>query len=575
MGRQELDMMDTPDPAIAAQSAVDQSQVPSGSFDELDLAEPVRQGIAALGYAGPTPVQRVALRPILDGRDIIVQAKTGSGKTSAFGIPIVAALAQPQTKPRALVLCPTRELASQVARELTTLAGPSGLRVCPIYGGVGFGPQLSALERGVDIVVGTPGRLLDHLRRRTMDISSARFAVLDEADEMFSMGFWEQVTALLSALKGPHQTLLFSATLPPEVARTAARYLREPQRIELSADELTVANITNVYYAADDQQPKPRNLLYVIEVERPESAIVFCNRRDETELVYNVLRRFGFATGVLNSDRSQQEREKVMAAIKSGDIKLLVATDVAARGIDISDLTHIFNYDLPEFCEVYVHRAGRTGRVGKRGTCVSLIRGRSNTRLREIASRYDIAFEERQLPTPEQIVELQAQRIVQQLLEEARAVEISQYRLVATALLQRPDATEAIAFLLGSHFSKGAPASAGRSRPPVRLRLDIGSADGLDSKQLTELLATRSEVPAEAIDVLALDEHESLIAINAELADQLRDRVDRTTLASGRPIAVRSTVAPRSGRSGRDGGGGRDSGGQRGRGGRRPPRGGR
>ncbi|MBN2360235.1 MAG: DEAD/DEAH box helicase, partial [Deltaproteobacteria bacterium] len=517
--------IDTPDSAAAPGCAADQSQVPSGSFDEFGLAGPVRQGIAALGYRGPTPVQRVALRPILDGRDIIVQAKTGSGKTSAFGIPIVAALARPQPRPRALVLCPARELALQVAAELSTLANPSGLRVCPIYGGVAFGPQLSALKRGVDIVVGTPGRLLDHLRRHTLDVGAVCYSVLDEADEMFSMGFWEQVTALLDALKAPHQTLLFSATLPPEVARTAARYLHQPERIELSADEITVAGIANVYYDADDRLPKPRNMLHVIEVERPESAIVFCNRRDETELVYNVLRRFGFAAGVLNSDRSQREREQVMAAIKRGDIKLLVATDVAARGIDIADLTHIFNYDLPDFSEVYVHRAGRTGRVGKRGTAVSLIRGRSNARLKEISSRYEIAFEERTLPAPEQIVELQVQRIVQQLLEQARAVEISQYRPVAEALLRRDDASEAIAFLLGSHFSSGSSARAGRDRPPQRLRLDIGSADGLDEARLVELLAARAEIPAEAIEVLALDERECQIAVNSELADQLRERI--------------------------------------------------
>lgn len=451
----------------------DRLQLPSGSFDELALPEPLLEGLRKLGYTGPTPVQRETYGPVAAGQDVIVQAKTGSGKTSAFGIPILAHLGQSTGSVRGLILCPTRELAAQVARELTALSGPSGLRVLPIYGGAAFGPQLDALSTGVDVVVGTPGRLLDHMRRGNLKLGRVKFAVLDEADEMLSMGFWDEVTSILDQLRQPHQTLLFSATLPFAIQRAAARYLNDPQRIELSGDEITVSGIVNSYYTANESMPKPRNMLHLIEAEQPEAAIVFCNRRSETELVHSVLRRFGYSAGLLNSDLSQNQREAVMGAFRDRTLRLLVATDVAARGIDIFNLSHVFHYDLPDHSEVYIHRAGRTGRVGRRGTSTALVWGRSVARLREISERFELEFVERVLPSQEEVVELQTERVMKALLEASSEVEIGQYQALAEHLLGREEAAAAVAFLLRSYFAEVPDPSQDLgsqrpARPPMR-----------------------------------------------------------------------------------------------------------
>lgn len=539
--------MKQPTEEIERQEAeADKSQTPSGSFAEFELDPGLMQGIGDLGYQGPTPVQRETLQPVLQGRDVIVQSKTGSGKTSAFGIPIVARLQKPGKDVRALALCPTRELAIQVSREISALAKHCDLSVLPIYGGAAFGPQLDALDRGVDIVVGTPGRVLDHMRRGTLRLRQVEFMVLDEADEMLSMGFWDEVTSVLGALRHPHQTMLFSATLPSAIERAASHYLNEPERIELSGDELTVSSIANVYYLANEQMPKPRNMLYVLETEQPESAIVFCNRKDETELVTNVLRRFGFTVGLLNSDLSQRERERVMGRFKSGELRILVATDVAARGIDIFDLSHVFHYDLPDHIEVYVHRAGRTGRVGKSGRSVALIRGLSTTRLREISRHYDIEFEKTTLPEAEVIVAQQTERILSQLAQEADGVETSQYQAIAQALLEHDKGSEAIAFLLRSYFADSAKQptaeSGGRGMAPRRLEVDAGTEDGLDQDSLRKILAEAANLDPELIMHISLRSTMSTVEVGGETAHTLLEPALEMFLEDGKPLRIRSAL---------------------------------
>ncbi len=570
---------------------VDNAQLPSGSFTEFDLPEPVLRGLTDLGYTGPTPVQRITFEQVLGGGDLIVQAKTGSGKTAAFGIPMAARLKEHDgDHVRGLVLCPTRELARQVAREIGGITKHAGLRQVCIYGGAAFGPQLDALNAGIDIVVGTPGRMLDHIRRGTLKIGKVEMMVLDEADEMLSMGFWDEVTTVLDRLRGPHQTLLFSATLPFAIQRAAAKYLREPERIELTGDELTVSGIANAVYRADDKLPKPRNLLYVIEAEKPDSALIFCNRRGETELVYNVLRRFGYRVGMINSDLSQREREKVMGQFKAGKVPFMVATDVAARGIDISELSHVFNYDLPEHIEVYLHRAGRTGRIGKRGTAVSLIRGLSTQRLREIERTYDVSFEERTLPSTESIVEIQTDRIMSTLFADAENVEVSQYQAIAKELLGRDDGPEAVAFLLRSYFSDlrqppGQRIDGGRLKHapvPVTIDIDAGTEAGLEADALRRQLAEFAGIESDAILEVVLETNSTRIEVESDAARRLLDRKDPLTVGDDVKLTLHANNPPRAERSDRGrGGGGRGgprSGGGGGRGGPRrggPRRGGR
>jgi ATP-dependent RNA helicase DeaD len=425
-------------------------------FDDLPLSEAAREGLKALGYELATPVQAAALGPATSGKDLLVQSKTGTGKTTAFGLPVIERIRVEDglVDPQAIILCPTRELAIQVAEELAELGDPKGVRVLPIYGGTPMGPQLAALKDGCDVIVGTPGRVLDHVRRRTLRLVHIHMGVLDEADEMLSMGFWDEVTSIFDQLPTNRQTFLFSATLPDEIRRAASRYLRDPVRLDISRDELTVEGIKNVAYYRDDSLPKPRNLLYLLEVEKPDNAIIFCNMRQDASVVAAFLRRQGLNALALTGDLGQKDRERIMSRMKRGDLKYLVATDIAARGIDISDLSHVIQYALPEFTEVYVHRIGRTGRIGKSGTAVSLISGRDEYTMTELTREFGIDFEVRELPPREELVRLSAERIGEELIKIARDVEITSFLPVAERLKHIDGGTEVVAFLLKRYFNE-------------------------------------------------------------------------------------------------------------------------
>jgi ATP-dependent RNA helicase DeaD len=424
-------------------------------FDDLPLSKEARAGLKALGYELATPVQAATFHPAMTGRDLMVQSKTGTGKTTAFGLPLIERIrvGEELQDPQALILCPTRELAFQVAEELAELGDPKGVRVLPIYGGAPMGPQLASLRAGADVVVGTPGRVLDHIRRRTLRLVHVHLAVLDEADEMLSMGFWDEVTAILDQLPDERQTLLFSATLPDQIRKTAQSYMRDPENIDISRDELTVEGIANIYYETDDRMPKPRNLLYILEVERPENAIIFCNTRDDTSIVASFLRRQGFHAYALSGDLAQRDRERIMGRMKRGELQYLVATDIAARGIDISDLSHVILYSLPEFTEVYVHRVGRTGRIGKKGTAISLVSGRDEMTFTQLKRQFGITFEKRSLPDHTELLKLHAERVTAELVKEAREVEITSFMPLAERLRQVEGGPEAIAYLLKRYYS--------------------------------------------------------------------------------------------------------------------------
>src|SRR5260370_26472143 len=281
--------------------------------------------------------------------------------------------------------------------------------------------QPSALEPGAEIIVGTPGRVFDHIRRGTLKLNDCRICVLDEADEMLGAGFFEEVTRILDQLPNDRQTLLFSATVPADIEQLVQKYLRNPETILLTGDVFTVEHIHNVIYYLVDQYPKPRNLLYLLEREDPEGAIIFCNTRTDTELIANVLNRNGLDAEMLNGDLAQKERERVMAKVKRGELKFMVATDIAARGIDISDLTHVINYSLPEDPSVYLHRVGRTGRIGKKGTAISLVSGAELNTLGVLEKKYGITFEVRNLPTPEEAKGLWTGKHVRELSDAMQA----------------------------------------------------------------------------------------------------------------------------------------------------------
>jgi ATP-dependent RNA helicase DeaD len=422
-------------------------------FIDMPLAPEVQEGLRCLGYEFATPVQAATYDIAISGKDLMVQSKTGTGKTTAFGLPLVERIEmQRGVEPQALILCPTRELAGQVCEELTQLGDPKGVRVLSVYGGTPMAPQLKCLKDGCEVVVGTPGRVLDHVRRRTLRLDSVRTMVLDEADEMLSMGFWDEVTAILDQLPKERQMLLFSATLPDEIRRTAQAYMRDAETINVSRDEMTVEGIRNLFYQAKPKLPKPRNLLYILEMEAPDNAIIFCNTRDDASVVAAFLRRQGLHALALSGEHAQKDRERIMKRMKSGELKYLVATDVAARGIDISDLSHVVNYSLPDFIEVYVHRVGRTGRIGKSGTAVSLVGGRDEMSFTELKRRFGIEFEMRELPSEDEVLEKQAQRVARELLEASRDVEITSCLALARRLQHQEGLPEILALFLKKHF---------------------------------------------------------------------------------------------------------------------------
>ena len=383
---------------MSSETTETESPAPTPTFDSLPLSAELRRAIDELGYTHPTPVQRAVFEPAVRGADLVVQAQTGTGKTAAFAMPLVDSLVKRSVNAvQALVLCPTRELALQVNREVESLGKHRNIRATAVYGGAPMPRQVEAIQSGAQVVVGTPGRVLDHLRRGTLDASGIRSFVLDESDEMLSMGFLPQITEILGFLKEPKQTLLFSATLPPDIRRYAERHLKNPQFITLSGDHIGALSIEHTIYLS--RGDKLGELMQVIEVENPESAIVFCNTRDETKRVAEALQQQGFTAGWLNADLAQNDREKVMAATRNSELRFLVCTDVAARGIDISHLTHVINYDFPESAENYVHRTGRTGRAGRTGKAIALIEPGDIGNLYLLRLTYKLKPVERQLPS--------------------------------------------------------------------------------------------------------------------------------------------------------------------------------
>lgn len=426
----------------------------NGSFADFALPESLVSGLNDMGYKAPTQVQQSTFPIIANGSDVVVQSHTGSGKTTAFCLPILTKVDFESQNVQALVLSPTRELAKQVATECARLAHHTQAKVLPVYGGASIEAQIAALKAGVQIVVGTPGRLRDLIERKALKLEEARILVLDEADEMLSMGFWDDVIWIISHMHTARQTLLFSATLPTTIEHAIDKLLKNPERISTGDDSAKAPTVRHIIQVENENLPKQRNLLSAIEFHGAPAAIVFCNRKEETEVLAHYLRRFGLNAQALNGDMSQNERERVISQLKDRTIDFVIATDIAARGIDISGLTHVFNYELPDNNETYIHRTGRTGRMGKTGTAINLIRSKDLPTVEQLKETYEIQFEKLPLPADEELLWLQGARIAQKLTEEADGVEMSQYRPLAASMLTRGDAQEILTFLIRSHFSK-------------------------------------------------------------------------------------------------------------------------
>nr|MDQ3037530.1 DEAD/DEAH box helicase [Myxococcota bacterium] len=425
--------------------------LPTPTFDSLSLTPEVRRAIDEMGFTEPTPVQLAVFEPASSGSDLIVQARTGTGKTAAFGLPLVDTRVRPDGGQQALILAPTRELALQSAREIEKLGKHKNVRVVAVYGGAPMERQVREIEEGAQIVSGTPGRVLDHLKRGTLRGENLSILILDEADEMLSMGFARELNAIVEHLPKTRQTMLFSATLDDSVQRLSQRMMRDPVTITLSSDAVGALTIAHFVYMVSGVG-KTRDVIRILENEDPESAILFCNTKATTEQVAAELQHAGFQADWLNGDLPQNERERVLARTRKGELRYLVATDVAARGIDISHLTHVINYDFPDHIEAYVHRTGRTGRAGRTGTAISLITPQDLGALYYVRLAYKIFPVERTLASAGEVrARKELDRI--EMLSEAFAAEPGEDdRGIARRLLVHDDAERIIGGLLHAFF---------------------------------------------------------------------------------------------------------------------------
>jgi ATP-dependent RNA helicase DeaD len=429
------------------------------------LPEDIQAGLRELGWTTPMPVQAATIPSMRARRDLIVQARTGSGKTGAFGIPIVAEVDPALRAPQAMVLTPTRELANQVATELITIGKHRGIVCLPIYGGVGYGPQLEGLAAGPHVVVGTPGRILDHLGQGRLKLDEVRFFVLDEADELLSLGFWPDMREIDRYLppKEERQTCLFSATMPEKVRALTRVFMRDPEFVTLSEGQIAPAEIEHYFYLVTAQE-KEQALVRILEYEDPESAIIFCNTKDDVRYVTAFLQRRGFDADQISGDLAQAARERAMARIKAGELRFLVATDVAARGIDISDLTCVIGYTAPDSPETYVHRTGRTGRAGKAGFAISLVSALDIGNFKYLQNVNRIQIAERKLPGDAEMQERLRERLAVKVEQEMRAVpererawKIDRWVPVVTAMAGSDEGRRELAAICSAYLKEHRP----------------------------------------------------------------------------------------------------------------------
>jgi len=412
---------DEAEPA-AKESREEEKPAPLPETTFAELGAHMRQACERAGWTDLTPVQKKALPYLLKGKDVMVQARTGSGKTGAFVLPLLEKLDPRKTECQALVLVPTRELAQQVSQEAAMLAGDSGVKTVAVYGGAGYQAQLDAFREGAHLVVGTPGRILDHLMSGALNLDRLKVLIFDEADRMLSVGFYPDMRQIQRYVpKRLFGAFMFSATYPHGVLRLAGEFLHKPELLSLSGDQVHIAEIEHVFCEAPPMG-KERTLIRLIELENPASAVIFCNTKNNVHFVTAVLKQYGYDAEEISSDLSQSKREEVLGRIKEGRLRFLVATDVAARGIDIRELSHVFLYEPPEDPESYIHRAGRTGRAGASGTVISLVNVIEKMELLRIARRFGIELLERKAPAEEEVIAAVEERLTALLEAKRRGV---------------------------------------------------------------------------------------------------------------------------------------------------------
>jgi ATP-dependent RNA helicase DeaD len=439
------------------------------SFANLGLSKEILEAIGALGFEEATPIQSQAIPLAITGKDVLGQAPTGTGKTVAFGIPLIERVERFEEGPQGLVITPTRELAIQVAEELNKIGQYKRIYTLPIYGGQDINRQIRALKKRPQIIVGTPGRLMDHMRRRTLKLHGMTMVVLDEADEMLNMGFLEDIQFILQAIPQHHQTMLFSATIPPQIRKLAGEFMEEPHIIQVAPKEVTVSN-TEQYYVEIHEGKKFDTLCNLLDLHAPTSAIIFSRTKKRVDEVAQALNIRGYSAEGLHGDLTQARRDSVMGQFRTGNTEILVATDVAARGLDIGGVTHVYNYDIPQDPESYVHRVGRTGRAGASGIAITLVTPREMSQLKNIERLIKRKIKRMPAPTLSEALVGQQQIAFDRLLKTARESSIKEYTALAESLLDEADSISLVAAALKliTKEPNTTPVEITQERPPQR-----------------------------------------------------------------------------------------------------------
>lgn len=541
----------------------------NSTFSDLNLHPQLEQAIAELGYVSPTPIQSAIIPLMLAGKDIIGQAQTGTGKTAAFALPVLHNLVQEKKQVKCLVMAPTRELAMQVANAFFDYGKHRGMRVLAVYGGQPYERQTRRIKKGVDIVVGTPGRLLDLIRRKVLDLSHVDTVVLDEADEMLSMGFIEDIESILNETPANRQTALFSATLPAGIRRLAGKYLQDPQSVTIEREHLTVATTEQRYYLVNEKD-KLAALTRLLEVEEVSSALVFTKTRIGSGSLASKLSQRGFPTEALNGDLSQDARIQVLNRFRANQTKVLAATDVAARGLDIDDISHVFNFDMPHDSESYVHRVGRTGRAGKPGVAITLTTPSERGRLGRIERYTRQQITPATLPSTEEIIQHREDALLRnvavwlkrdryqrerEMVETLVAAGNDPLEIAAVALKlaraeerQRPIGT--ISKVRKAYSGKNPRETRRNSRSHnsnpgkdshevgmVRLRLDRGKKQGVRPQDIVGTIASFADIPGRTIGKIFIQDHTTLVDIPEQFVPKVMSSAE-SILLHNRPVAV-------------------------------------
>lgn len=491
------------------------------SFEHFGLSENTLNALKKRGFEIPTPIQAETIQAILHGtKDIVGQAQTGTGKTAAFALPILELISENANKVQAIVLTPTRELAIQVSEEIYSLKGNKKVTITPIYGGQAITLQLRHLKKGVDIVVGTPGRVLDHLERGTLRLDSVSFVVLDEADEMMNMGFLEDVTKILDATAAKKRTLLFSATMPPAIMNIAKKYMGEYEVIKVTGQELTVSSTDQIYFEVTEAD-KFDALCRIIDIEEDFYGLVFCRTKIDADTIARHLVERGYDADALHGDLSQAQREKILDRFKRRLITVLVATDVAARGIDVQDLTHVINFALPQDPESYVHRIGRTGRAGKEGVAVTFITPAEYRKLQFIKREAQTDIRRGTLPKVKDVINTKKTRIRTYLEEIISENILKEYRKLSQELLFDNNPEDMLAALLQFTF-KGELEEKNyteiedakvEAKGKTRLFVGQGKRDGLTRKKLMDIIKDKCRIPSGKINEVQILDRCSFISL--------------------------------------------------------------